>query len=63
MHACLTSQTPKPLPRHQAAPAYSFPRGKVAIQQQQNKEDNKQTKQKKYKKTKRWKKVQLETES
>ena len=52
MHACLTSQTPKPLPRHQAAPAYSFPRGKVAIQQQQNKEDNKQTKQKNTKKLK-----------
>ena len=52
MHACLTSQTPKPLPRHQAAPAYSFPRGKVATQQQQNKEDNKQTKQKNTKKLK-----------
>ena len=35
MHACLISQTPKPLPRHQAAPAYSFPKGKVANQQKQ----------------------------
>ena len=25
------SQTPKPLPRHQAPPAYSLPKGKVAI--------------------------------
>ena len=35
------SQTPKPLPRHQAAPAYSLPKGKVAIvaQNRMNKED------------------------
>ena len=41
------SQTPKPLPRHQAAPAYSLPKGKVAIvaQNRMNKEDKK-TKQK-----------------
>ena len=35
------SQTPKPLPRHQAAPAYSLPKGKVAIvaQNRINKQD------------------------
>ena len=40
------SQTPKPLPRHQAAPAYSLPKGKVAIvaQNRMNKVDKKKQK-------------------
>ena len=45
MHAFLVSQTPKPLPRHQAAPAYSFPKGKVSTQQKrQTKKAKKATK-------------------
>ena len=48
----LVSQTPKPLPPHQAAPAYSLPKGKVAIQPNKNKNKIKKQKTNKAKRKK-----------